>query len=178
MLAWACTVHKVQGLSLRKIVVSFQLLKQRNFNYGHIYVALSRVTTLEGLYVLGCLSVKAIRADPRALEEYNRMRSESSLPVSKFEHLQSNSITISLLNIISLSNHLVDLINYKRILESDIICLTETQQSLLSYSQHILQLPAFDMNFNNREDKFQSIAICSKMILTLDHIPSFVVYPI
>ena len=118
MLAWACTVHKVQGLSLRKIVVSFQLLKQRNFNYGHIYVALSRVTTLEGLYVLGCLSVKAIRADPRALEEYNRMRSESSLPVSKFEHLQSNSLTISILNIRSLSNHLVHLINDKRILES------------------------------------------------------------
>ena len=56
MLAWACTVHKVQGLSLRKIVVSFQWLKQRNFNYGQIYVALSRVTTLEGLYVLGSLS--------------------------------------------------------------------------------------------------------------------------
>ena len=117
---------------------------------------------MEGLYVLGCLSVKAIRADPRALEEYNRMRSESSLPVSKFEHLQSNSLTISLLNIISLSNHLVDLINYKGILESDIICLTETQQSLLSYSLHILQLPAFDMNFDNREDKFQSSEICSK----------------
>ena len=26
------------------------------------------------------------------------------------------------------------------------------------------------MNFNNREDRFQSIAICSKMLLTLDHI--------
>ena len=33
MLTWACSLHKVQGLSLRKIVVSFQLLKQRNFNY-------------------------------------------------------------------------------------------------------------------------------------------------
>ena len=106
------------------------------------------------------------------------MRSESSLPVSKLENLQSNSLIISLLNIRSLSNHLVDLINDKRILESDIICLTETQQLSLSNSQHILQLPAFDMNFNNREDKFQSIAICSKMILTLDHILSFVVYPI
>ena len=27
MLAWACTVQKVQGLSLNKVVVSFQLLK-------------------------------------------------------------------------------------------------------------------------------------------------------
>ena len=106
------------------------------------------------------------------------MRSESSLPVSKLENLQSNSLIISLLNIRSLSNHLVDLINDKRILESNFKSLTETQQSLLSNSQHILQLPAFDMNFNNREDKFQSIAICSKMILTLDHILSFVVYPI
>ena len=123
MLAWTCTVHKVQGLSLRKIVVSFQLLKLRNFNYGQIYVALSRVTTLEGLYVLGFLSVKAIRADPCALEEYNRMQSESSLPVSRFEHLQSNSLTISLLNIRSFRNHLVDLINDKIILESDTICL-------------------------------------------------------
>ena len=33
MLAWACTVHKVQGLSLGKVVVSVQLLKQRNFHY-------------------------------------------------------------------------------------------------------------------------------------------------
>ena len=33
MLAWAWTVHIVQGLRLPQIVVSFQLLKQSNFNY-------------------------------------------------------------------------------------------------------------------------------------------------
>ena len=49
MLAWACTVHKVQGLSFNKVVVGFQLLKQQNFHYGQIYVALSRVTSLEEL---------------------------------------------------------------------------------------------------------------------------------
>ena len=49
MLAWACTVHKVQGLSFNKVVVGFQLLKQQNFHYGQIYIALSRVTSLEEL---------------------------------------------------------------------------------------------------------------------------------
>ena len=32
ILELVCIVHKVQGLSLTKIVVSFHLLKQRNFN--------------------------------------------------------------------------------------------------------------------------------------------------
>ena len=40
-LAWACTVHKVQGLTLNEIVVSFNLNRQNHFNYGQIYVALS-----------------------------------------------------------------------------------------------------------------------------------------
>ena len=40
------------------------------------------------------------------------------------------------------------------------IYLTESQQLLLSNSQHILQQPAFDTTSNNREDKLQRIAIC------------------
>ena len=46
-------MHKVQGLNLTQIVVSFQLLKQKQFNYDQVYVALSRVTTLKALYILG-----------------------------------------------------------------------------------------------------------------------------
>ena len=79
MLAWACTVNKVQCLSLTQIVLSFQLLKQRQFNYGQIYVALSRVTTLEGLYILGPFTEDSIRANPFGLVEYSRMCTESIL---------------------------------------------------------------------------------------------------
>ena len=42
MLSYACTVHKVQGLSLKDAVISFKLEKQRNFNAGQMYVAMSR----------------------------------------------------------------------------------------------------------------------------------------
>ena len=85
MLAWACTVHKVQGLSLNKVIVSFQLLKQRNFHYRQIYIASSRVKSLEGLYILGSFNLKSIRASPQALEEYNRLRLENMLLPSNIE---------------------------------------------------------------------------------------------
>ena len=81
MLAWACTMHKIQGLSLTQIVVSFQLLKQKQFYYGLIYVALSRLTRLEDLYILGPFTEDSIRANPLALVEYSRMRTESFLSV-------------------------------------------------------------------------------------------------
>ena len=46
-LAWKCTVHKVQGLSLlNSTVVSLELIKQRSFSTWQIYVALSRSTSL------------------------------------------------------------------------------------------------------------------------------------
>lgn len=82
------------------------------------------------------------------------MRSDSSLSVREIEEMQSNSLTILLLNIRPLNSHLVDLSNSKRHLESDIMCLTGTQQPLLSQFSLIVQLPAFDMKFNNRGDKF------------------------
>ena len=74
-------MHKVEGLSLTQIVVSFQLLKQRQFTYGQMYVALSRVTTLESLYILALFTEDSIRPNPLALVEYSRMCTESILSV-------------------------------------------------------------------------------------------------
>ena len=73
-LAWECTVHKVQGLTLENIIVSLELRKQKFFNYGQIYVALSRATSLQGLFILGKLESKHIKANPKVKEEYERLR--------------------------------------------------------------------------------------------------------
>ena len=47
-LSWACTIHKVQGLSLTNVVVDLGLSV---FERGLGYVAVSRLRTLSGLYI-------------------------------------------------------------------------------------------------------------------------------
>ena len=79
MLSWSCTVHKVQGNQFPQVVFSFQLLKQRRFNTGQVYVALSRATSLKGLYLTGELNEKSITTDHRVSNEYERMRKYSRL---------------------------------------------------------------------------------------------------
>ena len=48
------------------------MLKQRSFNNGHIYVALSRVTSLNGLRLTGQLKRRAIKSNHSELQEYER----------------------------------------------------------------------------------------------------------
>ncbi|XP_076393046.1 uncharacterized protein LOC143266003 [Megachile rotundata] len=73
ILSWAVTVHKLQGTTLNKAVID---LGKRNFAKGQIYVALSRVKSLDGL-VLSDLAPNKILVKPhdeRALAEMERLR--------------------------------------------------------------------------------------------------------
>ena len=42
-LAWACTIHKIQGLTINVDVVGLELNKQKAFNQGQMYTALSKI---------------------------------------------------------------------------------------------------------------------------------------
>ena len=72
-LAWACTVHKVQGLTLDKIVVSLSVDGQKYFNYGQIYVAISQYKTLEGIHMLGEIEKKHVRVNWKVLLTNERL---------------------------------------------------------------------------------------------------------
>lgn len=104
-LAWACTVHKVQGLTMDRIVISFHLNIQRSFNHGQIYVAISRAKTLQGIYTLGKIEHKHVRANPEVREEYERLRNVEAITM-RDQQMHQNDLTplvISLLNIRSLN---------------------------------------------------------------------------
>ena len=50
-------------------LVSFDLFKQKNFNYEQMYVALSRVRSLYGQTLTWTFIAKTIKADPIAIQE-------------------------------------------------------------------------------------------------------------
>ena len=134
----------------------------RQFNYSQIYVALIRVTTLEGLYILGPFTEDAIRANPLALVEYSRMRTESILSLEIVEDTHQESLTATLLNVRSLNKHVTDLMLEEKLTKSDIICLAETQLIPNSdITKNTLQ--GFEVACNNNQDRFQSIAVFTKV---------------
>lgn len=61
-LAWAITVHKSQGMSLEAAVMDLSAV----FEFGQGYVALSRVSRLSGLYLLGW-NERAFQVHPEVL---------------------------------------------------------------------------------------------------------------
>ena len=70
MLAWAITIHKCQGATLSYVVTDLSNV----FCDGQAYVSLSRVRTLDGLFLLG-INYKKIKCNPKVLKFYSRSES-------------------------------------------------------------------------------------------------------
>ena len=67
--AWAITIHKAQGVTLGEAIMD---IGKNIFEYGQTYVALSRVKTLEGLY-LTSFDFRKIVANPKVKRFYGDM---------------------------------------------------------------------------------------------------------
>ena len=178
VLAYACTVHKVQGLTLSKIVVSFQLHKQNSFHPGQIYVALSRVTSLDGLYLIGNYSSAAIKSSKLADEEYERLRCKENIlePLYSLSPSEEN-LVLTFLNIRSLRGKSASLKHYREVYDSDVVFFAETQIHCDSSIEEVeYNMKPFTMIFNNDTDKFKSLAIGYKESVTIlehEHVSGF-----
>ena len=118
-LAYACTVHKVQGMTMDKAVVNLKNI----FLSGQAYVSLSRVTSLSGL-VIENFDPKYIHCDPAIKECLSNMN--SFLDINEVNNDSQFRCCIMLHNIQGLKQHYADLQSNKLFLKSDFICLTET----------------------------------------------------
>ena len=65
-LAWAITIHKSQGMTLQRAIVKFE---GAPFD-GQVYVALSRVASLDGTYIDGRINEHDIRASTKVKQFY------------------------------------------------------------------------------------------------------------
>ncbi|MNS85371.1 ATP-dependent RecD-like DNA helicase [compost metagenome] len=74
-LAWAITIHKSQGLTFQKAIID----AGTSFAAGQVYVALSRLTSLDGLVLKSIIPSYAIRTDYQVVEFAQRTQGQADI---------------------------------------------------------------------------------------------------
>ena len=98
-LAWGCTIHKSEGLTMATVVVDFVKQLHQSFQIGQGYVALSRVRSMEILYVKN-FTDKCIKVNERVTLEIARLRSSKPIRPYCLSAKLSSTIVLMSLNII------------------------------------------------------------------------------
>ncbi|XP_062592424.1 uncharacterized protein LOC134253849 [Saccostrea cucullata] len=118
------TIHKAQGATLSKAVISLAQTRQRKIPHIH-YVALSRVRSLDGLFILD-FNEKSLSKDETVDKEVDRLR-ENRLQLS-YTPLYSVCKDIKFLfnNARSLHKHFLDIKSDPSVLAADVIGIAES----------------------------------------------------
>lgn len=162
-MAWAFTIHKVQGMTLNQAAISFAGI----FQAGMAYVALSRVVSLEGLY-LKDVDTNLIYCNTEVQESISNM-SKCNLQFSNM--LLHSEMNFSILhhNTQSLICHYTDIISNPEFMKTDIICLSETwlaSANLVNYS-----IPGYNLHCSRHQARGQGVAIYIKDVYKYTMIP-------
>lgn len=86
-----------EGFSLTWSVVRFHLEKQKSFNEGQIYVALSRVTRIDYPFLIEKYNLIVLKVNDNVIIEYSRLQ-ENMFGRSKADYVPCNNLKASLLN--------------------------------------------------------------------------------
>ncbi|XP_074546718.1 uncharacterized protein LOC141805519 isoform X3 [Halichoeres trimaculatus] len=155
-LAWACTVHKVQGLTVDQAVVCFKKV----FAPGQAYVALSRVRALSGL-IIRDFNEKAIFSKTTIREALEGM--PPFLIGQQKPSSDAPSFSVYLMNVQSLSRHLVDLVSCTQHLQPNCIAVTETWLTAQS-SLDSVQIDGFTFHSRPRGVCYSSSSSHAKLL--------------
>ena len=98
--SWAITVHKSQGMTFERLRVDFG---DGTFAYGQAYVALSRVTSFEGLYLSQKVQFSDIQVD-NTVKDFLKNSTSDKLESFNVEGKRQYSLLKST-NLISVGNH-------------------------------------------------------------------------
>jgi exonuclease III len=162
-LAFACTAHKIQGATIPKPQKAIINVSD-TFAAAMVYVMLSRVCTLEQIFILNNFDETKMYPNKKALEELERLDKISlNKNPSIWEKEDKNALKISSLNCRSLKKHHQDIISDDNLLKSDIICL---QEIWLESDETIeeLMIPNYDLYLNSNSRGRGIAAYCRKNI--------------
>jgi hypothetical protein len=111
-LAWAITIHKSQGLTFDKAIID----AGQSFSPGQVYVALSRLTSLEGLVLYSQIADNCIKSDQAAIDFSSTEKSEEDLK-KQLEASQISYVRTFLLKAFDWSKLKWDMVNFSRDME-------------------------------------------------------------
>ena len=151
-LSAARTIHKSQGSTMDKVVVT--LPNKRN-PHMH-YVALSRVTSLNGLYIKE-FNHEKIKVREDVKEEVLRLRNfrPETLSYVNPDVLSSDCLKVAFLNCRSLHAHIKDVKNDHDLEQMDIIAFAETRLTSTDHN-NMYSLQNFDMFRNDQAQSHTS----------------------
>ena len=153
-LAWACTAHKVQGMTANEVVVNLDKM----FAPGQAYVALSRVTMKNGLYIetscndIADLFRKRVYGEADVKDALSEMK--KFLPQQNDPSDENASIALILHNVQGLRAHFEELRSEQRFQNVSVICLTETW--LKSEENKFFYLKDFSMFRKDRSESYDN----------------------